>query len=596
MDVEDQLTVLAAASALSMTKSHVFFAFATNPYDQSQNTVRGISSSRTLAEVFTSDPQNQNLNILESLLIIAPTFPGGSNSASTGGAGDGVGDDNLRRRKRDVQVTARTSGIDQDSDDHLLYISENLSDTARSEAIEPEDGSVDIVNNGFKPRKSISRQSNSVKDNKHKGMQPLSSLNTHIPQNDNNENKQLVSPEISAHRNSLRYIPEYHIEQDPKTAETLHEKETEKEMGTEQNSKYRDINALKVLTKRKSNRKQKLYKTSATFLENQNRFDNDTGHVVQKFRNPTVLRMQLSRDNNVDTYSDTLAQAQGQKVKQDYTERGHLSSQVKLASSKSLTPQPLLFHSEHRQDFNTLFNQVEKRSYASYHGDPKQIHLRKPSSQMDSSVSGKIYPSVSRGNLDIALSSDLHRERRAAQTYVASDTDLDSIYDNVLLICLGVYNHVNLHGAIPSPTQFLDAVVNLTLQGRLGEISVGQGHQVAYDFQVFDFDAGQGSMEGKLTYRTSGEEEWTLSQDLGIAWPDSYFPGPDECFKQVPGCNDGLSTAYIVAVVIAVLGVLTLFVIGAYFGRYANLDDKFKEFKETKMLVDVKHLQVIILQ
>lgn len=75
MDVDDQLSVLAAASGLSMTTKHAYFSFATSPYDSSNQNMIGLRPGKAVEPKYLNDTIAKNVNILESLFVISVLFP-----------------------------------------------------------------------------------------------------------------------------------------------------------------------------------------------------------------------------------------------------------------------------------------------------------------------------------------------------------------------------------------------------------------------------------------------------------------------------------------------------------------------------------------
>ena len=607
MDVEDQLTVLAAASTLSMTKSHVFFTFAANPYDASLNSVRGIPSSRTLESVYSSDPENQNINILESLLIIAPDFPDGSAGASLGAEGTGGVEDAQIRRRRDVRVRPRRMGAVRDSRDRLsrLFhykesgsknydVNKNEIDNKKlnTAAVRSLDfGSLDIPDNVGNPGKFESDPSK------------LSQKHISKSGGKNIINVQLL-PQHQPSNKSLFYIPEGHLKQSKHNKTIRPVIETNNDIDVSTGSKNHDITFQRLLPSKPllQNHQGAISKLSVSQqgpVEIGRNIPHPTVTSGLSRRPPSSVTFQSQSGSgapspNAGASSPVLAQAQGQKVTGRDSRNGLLSTPYMLFMSAMSKLSPLLFESDDKRNSNTNHNQanrgdarlnlgldgssdsiprtyrtVKKPKNASPFGQPDgsegqnsvktkgpmpvvrpsltsetsagpESHTRRNSvlerpklvSQHVSSRNAFVPSRVTRAP------AELLRERRATDTFVASASDLLSIYDNVLLLCLAVHKYVESNGAIPNPSQFMDAVVDLSLEGRSGRINVGQGHQVAYNFKVYDFDSGQGTMEAKLAYQVSGEDQWTVAENEGISWPGGHLPSPDECFKQVPGCND----------------------------------------------------------
>ena len=512
MDLEDQVTVLTAASSASMTKSHVFFTFASNPYDTSQNNVNGISSSRALGDVFSSDPDNKDINILESLLIIAPSFPEGS-ATSGGGPGDGVGDANLRRRRavRTSDMTSKILGPEEDGDQ-----------TGNDEKYSLEKRYPDMSNSVLNSVDSISfHVSDGIKDVGH--TDKLSSVLRHYNnQNvrDNSLRKFHFLRQHSFHNKSLLFIPE--IQTKEGSVISQHVKDLDNLIGSTQNpfKKNHHGQTTRAL----------FHQLPATTDRDSSQYPSSRAES-EKPPSPLLFQTQSSENKNKAVSSQIFAQTRGHKVKKGYTGSEVPSSPYQFLSSPISKQTPLLFIPEWDTNSHRYSNQDSAHT---------SLHSAQMVKNSNLQITSNKLSSVDNHHDNAMASSvDLHRERRAIESFVASDSDVDAIYDIVLLLSVGVHKHAMMHGDIPTPSQFMDAVENLTVQGRMGEISIGQDHQVAYDFKVYDFNVGQGVMEVKLSYHTSGQEEWTLSEDLGIAWPDNHVPSPDECFKQVPGCNDG---------------------------------------------------------
>ncbi|RUS85417.1 hypothetical protein EGW08_006808 [Elysia chlorotica] len=567
MDVEDQLTVLAAASSLSLTRNHVFFTFAFNPYDATQNSVPGVPPARTLSDVFKADPQNKGINILESLLVIAPEFPTGSGISGSGGAGDGADGVNLRRR-RDVRFKSMPSSIDDTVGEGLTGFNLRSNNHYRSTSFEDEplenksDDILSTVTNYVDP--IAYHDSNNVKD-----VRKVEKISSSVGQNDipnvlsNTVNSLYSTRQHSFQNKSLLYIPEAITSKKSSVISQLG-KNPGKTVDTNRDSISHNLKFQTPSTQNPYDKNHLRHTTLERLHQNLQKSDmkpSNAPRLKLDSKVPTsslLFHTPINKEERIlsGDFSDrTFAQARGQKVKRGYTGSKIPPSLYKHLPSALPKSIPLLFTPELDSNSNKNSNQASKRT--------KTISVKMDANPNLQKTSRLAPPAVHsyHGNAD-----DLHREKRAIQAFMASEPDVDAIYDTVLLISLGVHKHAAITGAIPTPNQFMDAVENLTVQGRLGQISVGVDRQVAYDFKVYDFDASQGTMEIKMAYQRSGLDQWTLSKDLGISWPDSHVPEPDECFKQVPGCNDGLGTAYIIAVVIAVITVLTILMVAAYYG------------------------------
>ncbi|CAG5134652.1 unnamed protein product, partial [Candidula unifasciata] len=96
MDVGDQLSVLEAASALSLTTKHAFFTFTKTPYDENIQSVLGLKYEDMMQPVFYNDSIVPGTSIFESLFVIGYTFP--SDSLQNRTALESV------RIKRDVNI------------------------------------------------------------------------------------------------------------------------------------------------------------------------------------------------------------------------------------------------------------------------------------------------------------------------------------------------------------------------------------------------------------------------------------------------------------------------------------------------------------
>ncbi|GFN89185.1 hypothetical protein PoB_001569100 [Plakobranchus ocellatus] len=507
MDKADQLTVLLAASSLSMTKSHAFFSFAPSPYDLTYNSVLGISPADALNGQFNNDPQNPDLNILESLLVIAPTFPGtgrGENASSD--ASDGVTGSSLRR-KRDLYFT-----MDQRGDNSLE----------------------DLIQKHSNPFPS------SLKDND-------------------------ASDRVKAPNRTLLYVPEENIKH---RADSLVPGVSD--FRYSQNPRPRKIQD-EVLNFQKdigeSQERNKVNDEKVSNFKENSGFFKDKSALSPLTENKDLSNDRIRRAEEMTTMSYSSSNIVSIAGKRDSTllaNRKNLNLQFYTKNRNRLKPSTSFLSS--------VFQPVGKLAQPliraiTGHGDEKHNKGGKfdVEDQIELPAITNFFKEYSRNKS--SSSTDLRREKRATETFVATESDLDAIYDYVLLICLAVHQYAAVHGSVPLAGTLLDTITNVTFQGHQGEISVGPDHEVAYDFQVYDFDVAQGVMESKLTYSVAGENEWTLSDSMDIAWPGGVVPPEDECFKQLPGCNDGLGTAYIIVVVIAVSGVITLVTIGAYFAR-----------------------------
>ncbi|KAI8772325.1 olfactory guanylyl cyclase GC-D, partial [Biomphalaria glabrata] len=83
MDLADQLTFLAVASSLAMTRDHAFFTFTKTPYDVTYMSLVGLKADVTSQPQFFNDSSSDKVNIFSSVFVIAPSFPADSSRNST---------------------------------------------------------------------------------------------------------------------------------------------------------------------------------------------------------------------------------------------------------------------------------------------------------------------------------------------------------------------------------------------------------------------------------------------------------------------------------------------------------------------------------
>lgn len=135
--------------------------------------------------------------------------------------------------------------------------------------------------------------------------------------------------------------------------------------------------------------------------------------------------------------------------------------------------------------------------------------------------------------------SPLLRSKRDVEKYNVSVADLLAIYDTVFLLAYAVHLQERRSLTVPFSDDLVASITNFTFPGSSGNFRIDSDQQVSFDFSLYDFNVTAGEMQPRVYYEAVSSTSWKLNKRLRLIWPGGIVLPGDECFKRVPGCNDG---------------------------------------------------------
>lgn len=425
MDVNDQLSVLEAASSLSMTTEHAFFTFTKTPYDGKAQSVLGLNPDEMLHQRFFNDTSAPGVSIFDSLFVIAYSFPAYNSTNSS--ALETV------RIKRDVNnnidfPSFQSNRITSTNQQILLRRKRNLYSS-------PDDGNYFTKNDTNIENVTASKEKSQEMLNRHQS-------------DEITDKKETVSPPVDK---MLQQLQGY--------TESIHSTQAsfEDSLSVAQARRIQDNNADSVFG-------------SSDIKKSQN---NKEDVNITGSNNPNSV-------HQLNTSSDSL------------------ENNVKPKTSDSL-----IFESEN--------------------------HILASNSDVDRQ---------SVLHLHLALAAKF-RSKRDIEPYTPSATDLSATYDLVFLLSYAVHLQAKTTNKVPVSEEFIASLANLSFPGRSGIFAIDPEQQVSFDFKVYDFNVTAGVMKPMIHYRATSSRTWVLEEEHPLRWPGGIILSPDECFKQLPGCDEG---------------------------------------------------------
>ncbi|XP_005104815.1 uncharacterized protein LOC101858123 [Aplysia californica] len=508
LDIDDQLTILARASAKEMTKHHIFFSFPRTPYDPTSLSLLALTPPITGQGRFSADATTQGINIFESVFVVTPTFPPEATVSSANSTDTQSGSRRRRRRRRRRSTEAAGGGTP-------LYFASG-------------------------------RESHNVVMNKHHG-----------GGDGRRENRLVGKGQVG--QGALQTLTYRQRKKDPHFDFPPENSETVSKDSGEKSYKNRDKNC----SGENGGKNRNIFLPDITYktLPSSPMFDRprspirvgkDVEYVVQSDTQAiSSINQALSPGVYVPTKRSSenkpfpFAQARNRRplfedVKHQIPQfvKGGSSGAVKQSEDSSTldTSRDKVSHTgSSPQRPNTLLFESEDSSHSVLDTDILEKDKDEPSSPSSSKL----------------------RYKREIQKFVASGSDLSAIYDAVYLVSLAALRVASNSSSVPSGEQLIRSVYDQTFPGDLGQFTIDQQQAVLFDFVLYDFNSSSGTFHPRVFYEAVSSSDWLLTEQGAISWPGTIVPG-DECYKQMPNCNEGVEISYIIAIVIAAIGIIVI--------------------------------------